>query len=496
MNESKFRCHFTIIIEKMWKSFFVLVFAFFTGIFNNLPDITVDYKNSTEDAFGILFFILLILVVFIISFIYHTLIWYKTYISIENNAIVIDKNTLNHTKNNIGIQNISNINTEQNVFEMLFHTCTVKLDTNSLSTANKTDVKIVLKKEDAENFQRKVMEIMQKEIYNNQENSDHSPKEGINYDIEASGQEIVLHGLYSLNLISVLVFWGCLISGIIMLQKLFLEDTSWANISSILVSFFTTFIFLVSSIKDILNRFIKFYNFKAARIKDKLYLQYGLFKKVNYTIPTDKINAIHIKQSFLARLFGMYTIELINVGMGDDEGSKSAFLLLYCKKSQIKQRLFQLLPEFLDTIDINTVRQPRRSWIPRLFNLFIFSGFFIGGTFITNQCFFPIPWQFGIGVGTLYFLLILTMICSYFTAGLLMSEQYLTITHGCFKKTYTCIKYEKVQFVRLKQTFLTKKLGITKGHIFLLANTSNQTHVLPYFYESETKKLKQYCCES
>ena len=38
------------------------------------------------------------------------------------------------------------------MLEMLLGTCKVKLDTNSMSTSDKTDVKIILKKAEAEQF--------------------------------------------------------------------------------------------------------------------------------------------------------------------------------------------------------------------------------------------------------------------------------------------------------------------------------------------------------
>ena len=47
------------------------------------------------------------------------IVWSKTYISIYDNTIVIERNTLNRKKDTIGIKNISNVNMERNLFEML-----------------------------------------------------------------------------------------------------------------------------------------------------------------------------------------------------------------------------------------------------------------------------------------------------------------------------------------------------------------------------------------
>jgi len=73
-------------------------------------------------------------------------IWSKTYIYVLNHAIIIEKNTMKKEKETIGIKNISNVNLEQNLFERLLRTCKVKLDTNSLFTADSTDVQILMKK--------------------------------------------------------------------------------------------------------------------------------------------------------------------------------------------------------------------------------------------------------------------------------------------------------------------------------------------------------------
>ena len=91
----------------------------------------------------------------LLAFAWHYIIWSRTYISIQDNALVLEKNTLNRKKNTIGISSISNINLEQNLFEMALGTCKLKLDTNSLTTADQTDVNIVLKKEYLDTLKKK-----------------------------------------------------------------------------------------------------------------------------------------------------------------------------------------------------------------------------------------------------------------------------------------------------------------------------------------------------
>lgn len=54
-----------------------------------------------------------------------------------------------------------------------------------------------------------------------------------------------------------------------------------------------------SAIWNIVKGFIQYYDFKIDRNENKLYIRYGILKKVNYTIPAEKISALKLKQTFL-----------------------------------------------------------------------------------------------------------------------------------------------------------------------------------------------------
>ena len=155
--KEKFRCHPSIILENLSGiiTFFIIL------ILPNLDDVTeiltkgghIQNELITIGILGLLSFII----------IYNILIWSKTSISIEENTIIIKRNTIISKENTYGIKNISNINLEQNIFERIIGTYKVKIDTDSLSIANDTDIEIVLSKEKAHEFKRNIMAIMDKE---------------------------------------------------------------------------------------------------------------------------------------------------------------------------------------------------------------------------------------------------------------------------------------------------------------------------------------------
>ena len=273
-----------------------------------LGDGTSEEVNMTALIGGGIIFGILVL-----TCIYQLMIWAKTYISICDNSIVIERNTINKKKNTIGIKNISNVNTEQNLFELLMGTCKIKLDTNSLSTAEQTDVKIVLKKADAEQFRSYLMKLMQES--RGEKITEEEEKGQERWDYEAEFGDILAHGFLTINIFSVLVAVGTLV-GVVGMVSMAIEKISIGeSIFGMLLSFLVAAMMCIAAIRDILKGFIRYYGFKIARRGAKLYIRYGLFKKVNYTIPVEKINGFILHQSLTARIVGRYMACLVGSEM-------------------------------------------------------------------------------------------------------------------------------------------------------------------------------------
>ena len=320
-NKIRFRNHISVILEQLGATFGILFVLSFTNI-----DDVIDYieKGSSEEL-SLTVYIGggVILAVFLLIFLYQWIIWSKTYISICDNSIVIERNTWNKKKNTIGLKNISNVNTEQNLLEMLLGTCKVKLDTNSMSTSDKTDVKIILKKAEAEQFRLYVMKLMQGQEGDFEEEYSKEDKE--HWVIQTNMGDIFTHGLFSVNLLSVLVVIGCVVGAAGMVLQVIHSVSVGESIVKMLLSVLMLIAIFSSAIWNIVKGFIQYYDFKIDRNENKLYIRYGILKKVNYTIPAEKISALKLKQTFFARLTGRYTAEIINIGMGDDAAETQSF---------------------------------------------------------------------------------------------------------------------------------------------------------------------------
>ena len=320
----RFRNHISIILEQTGAVIAAVFVLIVTQLFQSIDELTEsDLSFITSKGFLILIGVITLLAVSLTG---QVLVWARTYISIEENAIVIEKGRVNKKKNTIGIRNISNINLEQNLIEMLFGTCKVKLDTNSRSTADSTDVKIVLKKSDALWFQQEVSRKMEEACGLTAGNSGttgtsvyagdavHSVypamREPADCDVHAGIADILQHGFYSISILSVIIFLLVITGTVISVAEVLGRADMTASLAGAAAGILVAVFIILSTLWDTVKDFVRYYDFRAKRLGDKIYIKYGFFKKVEYTIPVDKIQALKIRQSFLARIGHRYMAEI------------------------------------------------------------------------------------------------------------------------------------------------------------------------------------------
>lgn len=265
----------------------------------------------------------------------HFIVWHQTYISICDNSIVIERNVITRKKNMIGIKNISNVNMERTLFEMLLGTSKVKLDTNSMTTADQTDVKILLKKADALELQKYILDLIKPK----ETEANLKTEQTEEYCVEETVSDILWHGIFDNSILSAVILAVFLLG----VAEMPLDILGKMNFVWFMVGILS--VIAVSVLFSVIKNLVLYSNFKMKRIGDKLEISYGTVRRSNYTIPIDKVNALKLKQSFRARVTGRYMGEIINVGIDDEGENEQVFLLPYCSKAQLIDDLGRLLPE-------------------------------------------------------------------------------------------------------------------------------------------------------
>ena len=515
-NKRRFRNHISIVAEQIGGGIIAVLALLLVNVIQEAGELTEEDLSAMADS-GLLITagILLILAAVLANRLF---VWAKTYICIEENAVVIERGTMNKKKNTIGIRNISNINLEQNLFEMLLGTCKVKLDTNSRSTADSTDVKIVLKKADAEWFKQEITQKMQAAErgmagrslekgtagYPAGDAVQYSSPAGMSrqgdvftgmedeeFDLRAEFGDIFQHGLFSINIFSMVILMLGIIGAVVTAVRLLSQPDLMASVLGAAAGIMTAGAIVLSALWDTVKDFIRYYDFRAKRRGDKIYIRYGFLKKVEYTIPVDKIQALKVRQSFVARLGGRYMAEIVNVGMGDDKNERDSFLVLYSTEEKLKERIGLLLPEFAETVGQRTERMPGGAWAAWLTPLAVCCAAAVACAAVCAEIWQQNASVIMLGAAAFILLVLIGLILKYRTDGVSTEGEFLKLCHGYFGRNYISVRYQNIQYAEIRQGFIARALGIQKGAVHLLASSSNAIHNIPYFKGDAAEKIRR-----
>lgn len=449
MFNKPFRLHFSSVIENTLAASWAIILILITNFINIVKEI--ENSNSKETIWVGLGLLAILGFIFVINW----LRWAKTYVVLEDDTIVIEKKLLMAQKTTISLKSISTVNLEENLLQRIFGTYKLKLDINSMTTANQPDAKIVLKKDTAMELKKIItMKSKGESVLEEEKEED--------YDIEYDFDKVVLHSILSISIIAMIYAISVFIFSVMAFQN------DMSDVGNSLQRIFTIIIMVVPVIYSIFSGIFKLYGFKLKRDKDKIYIKYGLITRNEYAIPIEKINGIVIKQPVLARIFGKYTVELINIGIGEDK-NESPVMLLMSSKAEIIENMNKILPD-VEILE-QTEKQPKTSIIPIAIKVIILSGILLIPTFILIPYFSISVVSFGI----------LSAILMYITREIGVYDSYVKIVNGVFSKKITMLKYEKIQYIGIKKSILTEKLGIAKAHVYILAQAINNRHYTGYF---------------
>ncbi len=487
MENKKIRNHISIVVERIGGIIGAILLCALTSMADEIKAL-LSGDSLLQDRISLILAIIIIAIILGVLIGFQLWRWSKTFIYIQDKSIVVEQHTLQKKKNTIGIKNISNVNTEQNLFEILVGTCKIKLDTNSLSTADETDVQIVLKKKEAEVFRNAIMRLMQED---NEKVIQEPAEDEFKWDIKAELPELLTHGLYSINILSLLLALSCGFGIVLSVIKTIQNGFANEGILGTMIGFITIFLVLAGSIWDIVKGFVKYLDFKIARREDKIYISYGIMKRVRYTIPVNKISALQFHQTIFARLTNRYMVKIINIGMGDNKEEAESFFLPYHKLPLLQQQLEKLLPEFYDGQEKELELQPAAVWVAWLYPFLLY----VAAILIIDYALWTMFSQYYayIIIANIFIFIwgMILLVCYYKTTGYYLHEDYLVVANGYFSRTICFLPYANMQYIEWKQNVFAHFIGIYNGKIHLLASTMNNVKIIPYMYEKNIDLISE-----
>ncbi len=552
IENKKFRCHWSIILEKTGSVLVIMALL----IINNFSDLVTvsEIGGSTDELMGMLVIGGIMLGITTLVVVLAFLRWRKTTITIEEDAIVWEKDTINKETLTIGIKNISSINIERNIFERIIGTAKLKLDTDSYSTADATDVEFVFKYEDAVGYkeyleakvrgeagkygvvpnpvgvattENKMSTGMQtsedspmvngmQSVDGRQMNIGAHPVEGtqmqpgygggeqITGQFTSDFEEILKHCVFDLNISSLVVAIPILVLAIAGVVMMAIEGE--LGTTDILAALIQIGAFGYAAAYAIIGKLFRYYNLTVSRQGNRIYMKYGMFKVREYVIPVQKINAIHIKQTLIGRIFKRYNVSMECVGVGDDN-NEIAQLTLSLKLPEVKERLALLLPEYdltqldkLQHIDKRAIwhKLMRLVWLA-FFAVCINVGIVIGVNMFDELGLESLDTTFwiidAIIVGVAFVWVLIHAILQLGVEAVGFGDNHLIMATGTYSKDITMLSYEKIQYVTTKKTPISNISGLVRGQVNILAGILGTTKIVPYMYFKQVEMLAEKICE-
>lgn len=549
--DNKFRNHPSLMLEQLGV-FGVIIITFLISSLDDLDEILGDIKNS--DSTTLLIIILVILAVILFRLAVNTIVWYKTWITVDETSITITKNTIFRSVNTIGLRNISNINIERNLLERILGTSTVKIDTESRSTADTTDVTILLRKDKAEALRERLLAgataakhtqtIAANEqldgtagaatsVPNSEQTSDPTsvPNDGqisdptsvpnngqvtsanaapnsrqVLSEVAYNTKQVLTHCVYSASIISLLVCLAALIAIIAFFLKMVVfGDHSIGSLIQMIPTALGGIVvigsFVYAALRSLIGDFFRYYSFRIKRMPDHLHMEFGLFKRTSYEIPIKRISSIIVQRPVFSRISKRCFVDIINIGMGDEK-EENTRLLLSIPEKHLPELLHRLLPEFdayFTESDTASIRPPKAIWWKKIIGsakLLVFLA--IGWTLmITVFGVTGLPAVLGC-IGSFVLAMLIYLIGCYGTYKankLQLRENYIAITNGMFASSTQFIDYHKIQYMELQQTPVERLLHLQHGIVYILAGAMNSFAGIPCFAKEQIDPIVQLFLE-
>lgn len=269
--------------------------------------VTVKWKLST---------ILFICITNFLAFsIYKIIARNKTIYYIKDNILFNHRGIFIKKQIKIPLEKIASVDISQSFKQRLLNLYELNIDRGMVEDME--DIKIILKKDEANDFRNDLLEFNARK-----ENDCEEVLSTENIIYKINFKDLFIYSLVRkpiLFAITSIIGLSALLSEV----DINFEDVlQYANSIKYIIIAFVVIVILIRLACIIVN-LNKFYNFEISRLDNMLDIRYGFTNKKMSSLNLDNICAIKIKQSLLQRFINTSSIHVNTVGYGDNEDEES-----------------------------------------------------------------------------------------------------------------------------------------------------------------------------
>ncbi|MGI6247995.1 MAG: PH domain-containing protein [Acutalibacteraceae bacterium] len=463
------RNHFTIIFERLGILLFASLAMGLSSLQNSIDKMfSLDFWRSllrqvgqqgTLSLLSGFAFVLIFCISFFISFRH----WQKTFFYIDGDYFVFERRTLFKKTSKLHLSQIASVNLQRTFFERLVGTCKVKFDLNSSHTANRTDFALVLPLQQAQTLREELSckpaaDAASESAVNNQ-------SDGIKRVFTFTGGEVLRHKILSIPVLQSLIGFAALIGAMAGEG----ESSPLQNPRAFLgLMLFAVIGYIFHFIRSTLNLL----DYRVEWDGENFRINYGLIKNNTFVFASSKINAVFVKQPFLARLFGLYYVEVAVVGLGNEK-AESPLICLLAKRERVKEILELCGADFY--CSAGDIRSHKAALVSGGFYALVSAGI---GFIILQLSYLP----FTLPVTAAIFISALPgVFLSYKVKTVAYDEHVFHYTKGIFSKTRAMFKYGDIQDANFRSNFMFFKKRVARMTFHILSGSNIKKHRTGYF---------------
>lgn len=435
MNMIKRRSSFVTVIDNTWKG--AISFTVF---------IALEFlENGFDSNFGFMIFILAVIITPILL-LFQFIRWRITFFIYDGESVTLERSGIFKKKLTIPVDKISTVDIKKNILGHLTGTSRVKIDSGGKQSGKENEPEINLIFNDE--FARQIKAQIFREEVETHDNT-----------FRMSVKDLFIDGLLSRKVI----YFIPLLFSIYFIVLAILGEKTLDNVTSKVVSYLGSLEFLVilllaifllvfANIYAIVVELIRYHNFTLQKHKDVIVTSFGLFTTQNYSLPTDKIRAVILKQNTLFRLLGYWSVSVVCIGLGDEKNEKPVIFPLANKER---------LDSILSMMDPRLIVEEEKHKVPKKGRIFYYLPVII--CLIIMLVILAVSSFKSIFLMAQLFVLPLLLIIATLSlknAGLSYNENHVTTTKGVFTKTTTIIPLNHLQSVSMNVPFYKKKRNL------------------------------------
>ncbi|MBD7912224.1 PH domain-containing protein [Clostridium cibarium] len=401
--------------------------------------------------------------------------WLNTEFYLNDNMLVYKTGIFERSKQEIPFNKINTIDIGKTLLDRIFDICTVKIDSGS-AVEKKSEFKIKLQYVLAENLRDNILKGKNNiNIEKFEENKKGEPieriitiKEIIIYAVTKSKLGWAIGGCFALFNFTDNVK-GFVKTSVVkdLSQSINISDSFLENRTSLIIIIICMIViaYIIVILLSIIYEIVKLYQFSIKVQNKNFSISYGMFSKKEYSIPIEKIHALKYKQGMLQQLLGIYTLEVITIGYGDERNEK-AILYPIANDKFNKEFLGKILPEM---IFLGKVNKPPKSSIKRFIFLRVITTLII--LILLYFIIKAIPSELKLGIIVIITLInILLGYFNYKNTSLGVTKKIILASSGSLTKTTTLIKQSSIQSIEKTENPFQRKDKVCDYKIDIYSN--------------------------